>query len=67
MRNELTMLWAWVVASAHTKSREVTENERGASTLEYVLMAVGLAGLAIVVVGILTGKITGMANSIPTN
>ena len=45
---------------------EARRDERGSPTVETVLIAAGLAALAIAVVAIIAVKVTGKANNIPT-
>jgi hypothetical protein len=42
------------------------DDERGSPTIETVLIAAGLAALAITVVAIIAAKVTSSANNIPT-
>lgn len=62
---DIQIMWAFVQAFAHQQSSKI-RNERGASTLELVIIAGGIAAIAIAVLGIIRGVVTGKASSIPT-
>lgn len=63
----ITMMWAWLEAWSHESSRRLTKNERGASAIELVLIAGGLAVIAIAAVAIIKAKVLDKANSIPND
>lgn len=64
---EIRMMWAWVDAFAHVTSRKAARTERGAISMETVLIAAGLATMALVAVAIIANKVRSKANSIPTD
>lgn len=54
--------WQWArLQAVHERDRE-----RGSVTLEQILVAAGLATIALAVMGILYTRITGSADQIPT-
>lgn len=65
--SEIQMMWSWVRAYAHTTSQKATRSERGALSMETVLIAAGLAAIAITAVAVIAAKVRSKANSIPTD
>lgn len=63
---EIQMMWACVQAYAHTTSQKHARTERGAVSMETVLIAAGLALMAITATAIIAAKVRSKANSIPT-
>lgn len=64
--SEIQMMWAYVRAFAHhhgTRGR----SDRGVTTTEYVLIAAGVAAIAIAVVAIVKSKLLDKAHDIPTD
>lgn len=64
---EIRMMWAWVQTYAHDTSQRVARTERGAISMETVLIAAGLAAMAIGAVAVIAAKVRSKANSIPTD
>lgn len=58
---EAQVLWTWFSA----KLSEQRNKEAGLTTTEYVILGAGVATVCLVVVGIVTVKLTSKANSIP--
>lgn len=64
--SEIKMMWAYIQAFAHEQGNK-DRDERGASTIELVIIGGGLAVLAIAAVAVIASKVSSKANSIPTN
>ena len=62
----IQMMWSWAKVQAHEASRKAVRNERGASTLELVIISALVAAVLIGAIAIIRAKVNGTANSIPT-
>ena len=63
----IQMMWSWAKVQAHETSRKAVRNERGASTLELVIISALVAAVLIGAIAIIREKVNGTANSIPTS
>lgn len=59
----LTTLWSYYVGRLH----EARDDETGAFTTEAAIITAVLAGLALAVGAVIVAKVTGKAESIPTD
>lgn len=63
---ELSVLWAMVTSFAHQTGQRM-RSERGASAVEWAIIAACVAILALAVYGIVRSKVLSKANEIPTD
>ena len=54
-----------ILGLLHAHLRTLSSDERGSPTIETVLIAAGLAALALTVVAIIVAKVTSAAHNIP--
>jgi len=58
---------SWWTSLVRRNVRQRVRTELGASTIEVVLIAAGLAAIALAALAILKAKVLDTANSVPTN
>ncbi|KQY55747.1 hypothetical protein ASD11_14640 [Aeromicrobium sp. Root495] len=58
---------SWWTSQVRRHVRQRVRTELGASTIEVVLIAAGLAAIALAALAILKAKVLDTANSVPTN